>query len=292
MIEVIYVLFCKFFASFFILPILIRYYNFLIEKNNKKKKLSFSSLLNFCMGLCFGSVVFMISVSISWSFHNTFKADENVADTFHGICILIDSLIIVYIVGSNKYEPYENKLNARLHHFLQFFITTHTTIYFGLSQASYINEIPASTIVWNGIFSLSILFICVFFPSYKFFNLNYLKVIFIYGIVSLSKSLQIKPIQSSISNGPFLWNVNCCTKNSIDFFNILHNIFGIPLRLSLVDFLLQIIYITFTLSVPTILRWLHQQNRKLIVQQNTSTKRKIKKIIKKKRSMDSFSIDL
>ena len=40
---------------------------------------------------------------------------------------------------------------------------------------------------------------------------------------------------------------------SIEFYSILHNIFGIPVRLSLVDILLQLIYGTAILSVPTIL---------------------------------------
>ena len=255
MLEILYVIFCKLFLPFFIVPIFINNYREVVKRNENQSRIPipFSNLINFTISCLLGMVIVMGISVVNWKTYDTFKASEVVVETFHGIMLLIESMLMIYFVGISKYKPRAITVTHTFHHLNLFIINIHTSIYFGFTCATYINEVPALMIAQNGSIILIVLFVLVMLPSSYQIKRRYYLYFYLFGLISLSKAIQIPTIQRFISMGPFLWNIDCCGKMSIEFYSILHNIFGIPVRLSLVDILLQLIYGTAILSVPTIL---------------------------------------
>ena len=198
MLEPIYVMFCKLFLPFFIVPVFINNYRLSIERNEHQTRIPFSNLVNFIISCLLGMVVVMGISVVNWKSYETFKASEIVVETFHGVMLIVESLMMVYFIGISKYEPMRGIVTHTFHHLNQFIINFHTAIYFGFTCATYINEIPASEIARNGFIVLVILFLLVMLPSSLHVKTKYYTWFYLFGLISLSKALQIPTIKSCI----------------------------------------------------------------------------------------------
>ena len=107
MLEILYVIFCKLFLPFFIVPIFINNYREVVKRNENQSRIPipFSNLINFTISCLLGMVIVMGISVVNWKTYDTFKASEVVVETFHGIMLLIESMLMIYFVGISKYKP-------------------------------------------------------------------------------------------------------------------------------------------------------------------------------------------